>query len=248
VSSAALSPVPSVCIMRAADEAPSMNDPQAALRIVRSIPGDPVRDQAFEEELLGGVPQGVLFLYSWPRPVVVLGCGQREEGVDRSFCAARGIPVLRRSSGGTAVLHHDDLSVSLVLPAGHSWARRIGELYDRFLEVLQGALARVGVTTSRWDGPATPVRPRSPICFEGMGRETLLMGGRKAVGCAQARRRNAVLVHGVLLLHLDPVLQAAVFGVSPERILASLAPLPPLDRGALCVAIEEGFEKALALP
>ncbi|HOU52826.1 MAG TPA: hypothetical protein PLQ97_02740 [Myxococcota bacterium] len=215
------------------------------LQVFQSLPGDPHRDLAFEEDLVRRAPPAALFLYSWPRPAVVLGCGQRESDVDLAFCRREGIPVVRRASGGTGVVHHDDLAVSLVLAADHPWARRIGDLYDRFLEVLQEALAQVGALTERYVGPASPGRPRSPICFEGMGRETLLVGGRKAVGCAQARRRLAVLVHGFLLMHLDPVFHGAVFGVSPERIEASLAPLPPLDRRALLGALVVGFRDAL---
>lgn len=222
-----------------------MSDASVELRIFRSVPGDPHRDLAFEEDLIRQAQPAALFFYSWPRPVVVLGCGQRASDVDLDFCRREGIPVVRRSSGGTGVVHHDDLAVSLVLAADHPWARRIGDLYDRFLEVLQKALARVGAFTERYVGPASPGRPRSPICFEGMGRETLLVRGRKAVGCAQARRRLAVLVHGFLLMHLDPVFQGAVFGVSPKRIEASLAPLPPLDREALIGTLVAEFQDAL---
>lgn len=215
------------------------------MRVLRSCPGDPFRDLALEEDLLRQAGPPTLFLYSWPRPTVVLGCGQPDRDLDLGFCQRAGIPVLRRSSGGTAIVHHDDLAVSLVLGRAHPWNRGIGDLYDRFLDVIQGTLWALGVPATRYEGPPSPSRPRSPICFEGMGRETLLVGGRKAVGCAQARRRNAVLVHGVLLLHLDPDLQGAVFGVPPERILASLAPLPPLDRQTLLGALEERFRQSL---
>lgn len=188
-----------------------------------------------------------LFLYSWPRPALVLGHGQSEDDVDLAACRRAGVSVVRRLTGGTGVLHHDDLAVSLALPAAHPWARGIGDLYDRFLAVVRSALEQVGVRTERAVGPFPSRRSRSPICFEDAAPETLLVSGRKAVGSAQARRRRAVLVHASLLLNLNPGLYGAVFGVPAERIAASLAPLPALDRPALVAALVAGFSSTLRL-
>jgi hypothetical protein len=65
---------------------------------------------------------------------------------------------------------------------------------------------------------------RSPICFEDLLADTLLVDGRKAVGCAQARRSAAVLIHAAVLLGLDPELYARVFRVAADRVAAGLAP------------------------
>lgn len=220
-----------------------------SLHVFRSLPGDPARDLAFEEEMLVRASDGVhcLFLYSWPRPALVLGHGQSEDDVDLEFCRRAGVSVVRRVTGGTGVLHHDDLAVSLALPSAHPWARGIGDLYDRFLTVIRSALEQVGVPTGRAIGPFSSRRSRSPICFEDAARETLLASGRKAVGCAQARRRRAVLVHASLLLNLNPGLYGAAFGVPAERIAASLASLPVRDRPSLVAALVAGFSSALRL-
>ncbi len=218
----------------------------SSLTVFRSLPGDPARDLAFEEEMLARASDGTpgLFLYSWPQPTLVLGHGQPKDDVDLESCRRAGVSVVRRVTGGTGVLHHDDLAVSLALPSVHPWAREIGDLYDRFLAVIRSALERVGVPTERATAPFPSRRSRSPICFEDAARETLLVSGRKAVGCAQARRRRSVLVHASLLLNLDPGLYAAVFGVPAERIAASLAPLPVPDRPSLVAALVAGFSSA----
>jgi lipoate-protein ligase A len=192
--------------------------------------GPPVADLAREELLLeaagGGEPH--LLVYSWASPALVLGYGQNpERGVDLDACRRLRIPVLRRASGGTGVLHHADLSLSLALPAAHPWARGIGSLYDGFVEALRSAVASLGIPCERARALAPRPRARSPICFEDQRTESLLLGGRKVLGCAQVRRASSVLVHGTLLLGLDVPLQAAVFGVQPERIAAAMAALPP---------------------
>ena len=189
----------------------------------------PLSDLIQEERLLAEAGQGSLNLltYAWAGPVLVLGYGQNPEGgVDLDFCRRRGIPVLRRSTGGTAVYHHGALSLCLCLPASHHWAQGIQRLYDAFVGSLRAGLAAAGIRTER-----IAVRPpsptvRSPICFEDHRAETLLLGGRKVLGCAQARRSRSVLVHGTLLFRLDAEVQARIFGVPAARIEAVMGTLP----------------------
>jgi len=198
----------------------------AELAVFRRFGGPPREDLAFEEELLAMAAAGrpALFAYTWPRPTAVLGYGQPVEDIDLEACRRLQIEVLRRITGGAGVVHSGDLAVSLALPASHPWAGRIAGLYDRFLGALGGALGDAGAEVRRPDPPSAKSRRRSPICFEDQAADTLTIGGRKAVGCAQARRKAAVLVHAAILLGLDADLYAAVFGVDAERIRRALAP------------------------
>lgn len=196
------------------------------LEVYLDEPGPPARDLAFEPWLLERAADGTICvrLWSWPGPVVVIGHGQDASDVDLEWCRAQGIPVLRRITGGTGVIHHGDLAVSLVLPRAHPWARHLLGLYDAFLDVIEPALRAAGGELRRPEAPRRATRVRSPICFEDLLSDTLLRGDRKVVGCAQARRKNAVLVHAVVLLGLDPVLYARVFQVPAERVARNLAP------------------------
>ena len=214
----------------------------------------PLSDLILEELLLAEAGRGSLNLltYAWRGPVLVLGYGQSPEGVvDLDFCAREGIPVLRRSTGGTAVYHHGALSLCLCLPASHPWAQGIQGLYDAFVESVRAGLAAAGIGTER---PA--VRPpsptvRSPICFEDHRTETLLLGGRKVLGCAQARRSRSVLVHGTLLFRLDAEVQARIFGVPSARIEAAMGALPspsPEGAGSLAPALAGQMASDLTSP
>lgn len=188
--------------------------------------GFPAEDLAREELLLAAADRPLGFLYRWERPALVLGYGQEPSTVDLGACRRLGVPVLRRTTGGTGVLYDGDVAVSIALPAGHPWAATIGGLYDAFVESLRASLAAVGVTTERGSGRAR-AGDRSPICFEDHLAETLAVDGRKLLGCAQARRREAVLVHGALLLGIDSALQAQIYGVPQERIEKILGRVPP---------------------
>jgi lipoate-protein ligase A len=196
------------------------------LRVFASDGASPLADLAAESALLEEAAAGAtsLMLSSWSRPVVVLGYAQNASDVDLRWCRSHSIPVLRRLSGGTGVLHCRDLSVSLAFPASHEWARGIVSLYGRFLDVLEPTLHSVGSSVTRLEKPARSRRERSSICFEDQLADTLAVNGRKAVGCAQTRRRGAVLIHGAVLLGLDAALYARVFRASEERIKQALTP------------------------
>ncbi|MCP4896464.1 MAG: lipoate--protein ligase family protein [bacterium] len=202
---------------------------------------------------------------SWKGPTVVLGYAQPENDVDIDFCRENCIPVLRRISGGTGVIHRRDLSVALSIPAGHPWARGVRVGYQRFLDVLEPVLRKAGANVERIDGAAAGVHERSPICFEDQLSETLVVDGRKAVGCAQARRAGGVLIHAAVLLGLEAQLYARVFQVDETRVRKALSPavtgtsakeltrqLAPAFAEALGLDLEEGpapqpLEEHLAL-
>ena len=130
--------------------------------------GPPSHDLAFEADLLDRASRGrcSALVTSWPGPVVVLGYAQKPGEVDLEWCRRNEIPVLRRLSGGTGVIHRGDLGVALALPKEHPWSEGIVELYDRYLDVLEPALVAVGARVERVVEPRRGSRVRSPICFE----------------------------------------------------------------------------------
>lgn len=188
--------------------------------------GPPSHDLAFESEMLDRAADGrcSALVTSWPGPVVVLGYAQPPEDVDLDWCRGREIPVLRRLTGGTGVIHRGDLGVALSLPANHPWAEGIVGLYDRFLDVVEPALVELGSAVERIEDPRRGSRVRSPICFEDQLADTLLVDGRKAVGCSQTRRKGGVLIHAAVLLALDADLYSRIFGVDARRVRDGLSP------------------------
>jgi lipoate-protein ligase A len=212
--------------------------------------GPPVEDLAREAWLLERAARGAvsLLLTSWVGPVVVLGYGQRPQDADLEWCRSQGLAVLRRLTGGTGVVHRGDLGVGLALPLEHPWAKGIIGLYDRFLNVLEPALVAVGAEVSRLAEPQRGIRVRSPVCFLDQLSDTLVVDGRKAVGCAQTRRRGGVLIHAAVLLGLDAGLYARIFDVPEDVVFAGLAPaVPGADPQVVGEAIAERLAKALGL-
>ncbi len=188
------------------------------------------------------------FLTSWAGPVVVLGYAQKAEEADLEWCRGAGIAVLRRLTGGTGVIHNGDLGVGLALPMHHPWAKGIVGLYGRFLDVLGPTLHSLGAEVSRLAEPAHASRVRSPVCFLDQLSDTLVVDGKKVVGCAQSRRGGAVLIHAAIPLGLDVELYARVFGVNVDEIRSGLAPaLQGVDWRQVGDAVVEGLADGLGL-
>lgn len=146
-----------------------------------------------------------LRLYSWEGPWVSLGYFQRAElAVDEGRALARGVGVVKRPTGGKALLHDRDLTYSVALPPGHALAALgLAESYRALSTRLVRALGQVGVqaTLGQFAGePATAARRRDVPCATEVHVDTVLVRGRKLIGSAQVRRRGAILQHGSIPL------------------------------------------------
>jgi lipoate-protein ligase A len=169
------------------------------------LPGD--WNMAVDEALLEQAAEAgsvCLRLYEWSEPTLSLGYFQPL--VDRArHAASRDCSLVRRSSGGGAILHDRELTYSLALPSGHRLARQAEELYIAAHETLIEALATLGVVAGinrAVSGLAPEAEPF--LCFERRAVGDVIVGDAKIAGSAQRRRRGAVLQHGSVLLETSP--------------------------------------------
>jgi lipoyl(octanoyl) transferase len=184
-------------------------------------------DEAILDRVGEGVSPPTLRFYEWGSPWVSLGSGQQSSDLDRSRIEAKGWGVLRRTSGGTAVLHQGQLGYALVLPTTHRlWQGDLVESYERLAEPLRLALDRLGIesepasATMRAEAKMNALTLAERICFAALGPFELMVDGRKVVGNSQIRRRRASTQHGVIqLVGGQSELAEVVAGASlPERL------------------------------
>jgi lipoate-protein ligase A len=230
----------------------------AGLRLLRHPPADGAWNMAVDEALAASVGEGssppTLRLYGWQPPTLSLGYLQPAAAL-LPACRAMGIPLVRRPTGGRAVLHHQERTYSLALPWAPPWSLR--SVPERF-RVLAGGLiagqARLGVEAGLADARESGAAPgrAEAACFRARRLPAILCGGRKLAGAAERRFPTALLQHGSLLLRFDAGLHRAVFPAwpSPERqvvwLEAVLGRLPEPER--LDAALAAGWEAALGLP
>jgi lipoate-protein ligase A len=138
--------------------------------------------------------------YRWEEPTLSLGYFQTVEDRDR-HPASRSCPVVRRFSGGGAILHDAELTYSFVVAAEHRLAKQREKLYRTVHDSLVEVLAGFGVQTSPWgDRPHGPSEGNPFLCFQRRAAGDLVFGDVKIAGSAQRRARGAVLQHGSVLL------------------------------------------------
>ena len=199
----------------------------------------------------------VLRLYGWDGSALSIGYFQRAGEIDLAACRKSSIRLVRRPTGGRAVLHQQDVTYSVVLPLRRPWTEcSIPESYRRINACLQRGLGRLGLLASVTSGPAHAPYPPSPFCFSAVARHELLVDGKKVVGSAQRRFPTALLQQGAILLDFDPSsLLALLRPDQREAAAGSLAAIGSLrealgsrpDRQDVAAAIREGFSREMGM-
>lgn len=180
----------------------------------------------------------VVRFYWWTVPTLSLGAKERlQEAADIEACKRMGIALVRRPTGGRAVLHDKELTYSVIAPLGVApFDDTVEASYRVIAEAMRAGFAELGIhleltAGSRKIRPTTLPTPelgdaermraaalRHLPCFAAPSRYELAAGGRKVVGSAQRRLRNAVLQHGSILLRSEPERLAEASGTDRARL------------------------------
>lgn len=190
-------------------------------RLLWSDYADGYTNMAVDEAMMwaaaeGGVPP-TLRVYGWHPAAVSLGYFQAIEGqVDREEIARRGWDLVRRPTGGRAILHADEVTYSVVIP--QSALRRGDSVMGSYREISRGlelGLQELGLQAALGETATDPdhrqtAKDLPTVCFAQASRCDLLAQGRKVVGSAQVRRRGIILQHGSVPLTLNSADQIAV--------------------------------------
>lgn len=177
---------------------------------------------AVDEALLEAVSRRqalpTLRFYQWKPPCLSLGYFQPFAAVDAPACKRAGVEVVRRPTGGRAILHHRELTYSIALPvADLEQESGVLQSYYRLSLGLTDGLRRLGVETSL--APSAPLREEAhgPACFDQPSDHEILFHGRKLVGSAQVRRNGCLLQHGSILFQPQVDELLACLRLDPEQ-------------------------------
>ena len=195
--------------------------PPSPWRLLLTAPLAGADNMALDEALMGRARTSgecVMRIYSWAVPTLSFGRNQTARGLyDAGLIAGRGIAVVRRPTGGRAILHHREVTYSVTAPADALGTPR--ESYARINRLLVYGLSRLGVAASVDTGHGRAPRPTESPCFARPVAGELSVGGRKLAGSAQWRDDGALLQHGSILVHDDQTTVA--------ELLTTGAPPPP---------------------
>lgn len=151
----------------------------------------------------GAIAEPTLRVFNWQPNCISLGYHQNAEEVDQQKCRQAGIDIARRPTGGRAILHAQELTYSVIIPATHAWFEILPlDIYRRLSEAIAAGLRHLGANVNFAPGEKLQVdgRPLRLACFASAARNELLADGKKIVGSAQRRFRQGILQHGSILL------------------------------------------------
>lgn len=175
-------------------------------------------DQAIAVACAAGDSPSTLRFYQWQPPAVSLGRHQPLADINLAACQMRGYDIVRRSTGGRAILHTDELTYSVAAPSGEPRVR--GGVMDAYLRLSNALVAGLHILGLEVDKAAGDVRAGpdvSAACFEVPSAYEITASGRKLLGSAQSRRARYVLQHGSLPLRGDVTRLVDVLALTTER-------------------------------
>ena len=201
------------------------------------------RNMSIDEALLLHVgPRPCLRLYTWEPACVSLGHRQAPPAwISRA--RGLGLDVVRRVSGGGAVIHAGDLTYAFVAPRAHpTIPRGVRASYDWIRAALIDGLRGLGLEAEPSRGE--PGAERAAVCFDAATGNEVAIGAAKLVGSAQRRTRAGLLQHGSIRLADDSELYRRLF----ERTLPPVGACLGMRVDTLASALCGAFERALGAP
>ncbi|RJQ40308.1 MAG: lipoate--protein ligase family protein [Nitrospiraceae bacterium] len=176
-------------------------------RLINSGPDSASRNMALDEAIAVSVRKGssapTLRLYSWDMPSVSLGCFQKISDIDTEYCCDASIPIVRRPTGGRAILHNRELTYSFSVKTDNAlFSKGIFDSYKKISAAFYLALSKLGLSPE-----AKLIREvrhsKSPLCFQSASYGEITIDSRKVIGSAQKRWSDGLLQQGSIPYCID---------------------------------------------
>ncbi|MBT3321503.1 MAG: lipoate--protein ligase family protein [Anaerolineae bacterium] len=181
-------------------------------------------DEAILENIVSGVSHPTLRLYAWNPPCLSLGRSQPYTDIDAASLKKQGWDVVRRPTGGRAILHTDELTYSIIAQNDNQhFQGSILESYQHLAKMLLAALKDLGAAVEMKKEKRKESRNFNPVCFETPSAYEITVNGKKLIGSAQARQKGGILQHGSLPLigDLTRITEVLAFPDTQERQTAA---------------------------
>ena len=194
-------------------------------RLIISAPASGAWNMAIDEALLECAHENpdtpTLRLYSWNPYSLSLGHAQPFSDVSEVNIQSRGWDIVRRPTGGRAILHADELTYALVFNENHTQLKGgVLESYRKISAGLICGLKLLGINAqSKLKDTSSALLSRDAICFQHPSDYELTIFDKKIIGSAQARRNGGVLQHGAIPLFGDitRIMDVLVFPDEQQR-------------------------------
>ncbi len=163
-------------------------------------------DSAIENKL----DYPIFRLYAWKPACVSLGRNQKDDFLDRSFLKENNIDVVRRLTGGRALLHADEITYSFICPTLYlKNGEHVVSSYKEISRILICKFKTIGIDLDF--GSNKPIKTGVDYCMLISTGADLCYHGKKLIGSAQCRKQGYILQHGSILYDYDKALLEKIF-------------------------------------
>lgn len=211
-------------------------------------------DEAIADRLRKDNAPPTLRLYGWDMPSVSLGCFQRASSINIHYCRANNIPVVRRPTGGRALLHGDELTYSVSARTdAELFTKGLLDSYRQISAAFITALYTMGIhAEAKKKREKGRVLARSPLCFRSTSYGEILINKKKAIGSAQKRWKEALLQQGSIPYACNEKAMPAIFGEEETTSLHAIMTgikeeLPEFDEDRFKKIIVCSFEETFGI-
>jgi len=216
-------------------------------------------NMALDEAIATAVKRGnsppTLRLYEWDIPSVSVGYFQRMRDINIDYCRERSIPIVRRPTGGRAILHNHEITYSFSVKTEYGvFSKGLLDSYKKISRAFGLALSKIGLA-SELKLQKEPHRNRSPLCFQSTSYGEITINSKKVIGSAQKRWTDGLLQQGSIPFIIDEDEIAKVFRLKSSEIGKKFTGLKKIlsnlniesFKDAIRVSFEETFDTRIIL-
>jgi lipoate-protein ligase A len=206
-------------------------------------------DEAISLSVRKGSSPPTLRLYGWEMPSVSIGLFQKISDIDLAYCTRKNLPVVRRPTGGRAILHGEELTYSFSSRNEGFFSKGLLDTYRQLGSALKCALVMLGLDISvKGDRAEAKNLMRSPLCFKSTSYGELSCMGKKLIGSAQKRWKECFLQQGSLPFVIDEKTTRKIFNIpssadAKDGMIGLREAVPDIEPEKLKEVIRASFER-----
>lgn len=187
--------------------------------------------QLLDDAIVAKATEPIFRLYGWKPACLSLGRNQKDDFLDYEYLSTLGVDVVRRLTGGRALLHDDEITYSFVTPASYlKNGGNVVESYKEICQILIDKFAQIGIELTL--GAEKGVHTKFDYCMLVSTGADLCYQGKKLIGSAQFRKEGYILQHGSILYDYNRELLEKIFKspVSTDEITCIKEINPAISR------------------
>lgn len=227
-------------------------------RLIDSGPGSPSFNMALDEALAISIRNKssppTLRLYGWSTDSVSIGYFQKASDINLEYCTARDIPLVRRPTGGRAILHGQELTYSFSVRTDISpFSKSLRDSYEQISRALAHAFREAGIAVASYKKKRTDsVHAENPLCFSSRSFGELHIENKKVVGSAQKRWPDSLLQQGSIPHEYNEDLLRGIFGDAKasslrKSMIALTEVKQGIDKDEFKKMVAASFEKTFGI-